>query len=303
MNRLCFLLFLLSTCSVFSQEETYSISELKINDERPHFSLNYYKDGKVQYISYLQNKNGKIKTVLGNPILTIFEAQMSDGDIINETPINLDPEVNITNVSSVLLSQDGKHLYITVTYNNKNKPKGDFNQDNFHMEVGEFVTGLGWTNFKVLPFCNPKYSYGHPAFSKDGKIMYFIANIKGGKETTKGASDIFKVDILENNTYSEPKNLGIKVNSFSKEMYPFISEDNTLYFASNRPNGLGGFDIYKSNMNKDGTFEKAEKLPEPINSKHDDFCFIIDSDNKTGFFSSKRVEGKGVDDIYYFKLN
>lgn len=300
MKGLCLLLFLLLVTLTFSQEPIYIVSELKINDERPHFSLNYHKNNKVHYISYLLNKNGKIKTVVGEPILTVFEAEIIQEGIENETPVVLDASVALTNVSSAVLSPDGKHLYVTVTYNNKNSPKGDFNIENFHMEVGEFVAGVGWTNFKVLPFCNPKYSYGHPTFSKDGKTMYFIANIKGGKEATKGASDIFKVDVLGNNTFSEPTNLGIKVNSFSKEMYPFISDDNTLYFASNRPNGFGGFDIYKSKMLADGSFDKAEKLPEPINSKQDDLCFVIDSNNKTGYFSSKRNGGKGEDDIYYF---
>jgi WD40-like Beta Propeller Repeat len=301
MKGLCLLLSLFLAPFVFSQKRTFTVSELKINDERPHFSLNYSKNNKVHYISYLLNKNGKIKTVIGEPILTVFEAEIIDNDIKSEIPIVLAEGVTMTNVSSVILSPEGKHLYVTVTYNNKNSPKGDFSIENFHIEVGEFVAGVGWTNFKVLPFCNPKYSYGHPTFSKDGKTMYFIANIKGGKEATKGASDIFKVDVLGNNTFSEPINLGIKVNSFSKEMYPFISDDNTLYFASNRPNGFGGFDIYKSKMTVDGSFDKAEKLPEPINSKQDDFCFVIDSKNRTGFFSSKRtLGGKGEDDIYYF---
>ncbi|OYX22539.1 MAG: hypothetical protein B7Z06_11515, partial [Flavobacteriales bacterium 32-35-8] len=299
MKGLCLLFVLLLAPFVFSQEPIYTVSELKINDERPHFSLNIHKN-KVYYISYLLNKNRKIKTVLGNPSLTVFEAEIIDGEIVNETPIELDSETHVTNVSSVLLSPEGTNLYITVTYNNKNSPKGDFNIENFHIEVGEFIEGVGWTNFKVLPFCNPKYSYGHPTFSKDGKTMYFIANIKGGKEVAKGASDIFKVDVLGNNTFGEPTNLGIKVNSFSKEIYPFISDDNTLYFASNRPNGYGGFDIYKSKMDTDGNFEKAEKLPESINSKQDDLCFVIDSKNGTGFFSSKRSGGKGEDDIYYF---
>ena len=74
-------------------------------------------------------------------------------------------------------------------------------------------------------------------------------------------------------------------------MFQFIDEDNTLYFASNRPNGFGGFDIYKSVMNVDGTFDKAETLLQPINSNQDDFCFIINSTTKTGYFSSKRDGG------------
>ena len=50
------------------------------------------------------------------------------------------------------------------------------------------------------------------------------------------------------------------------------------------------------------TFEKAVKLPKPINSISDDFCFIINSNTNSGYFSSKRDGGKGDDDVYYFDL-
>jgi hypothetical protein len=201
------------------------------------------------------------------------------------------------------LSPDGKKLYVTTNYiNRKNKPKGDFKETNFHIEIAEYIEGIGWTNFKVLPFCKPQYSYAHPSLSTDGKTLYFTANIRGGKEIAKGPSDIFKVDVLGENTYSEPKNLGSQVNSYSGEMFPFISHTNTLYFASNRSNGVGGFDIYKSEMNEKGVFQKAKLLPQPINSKADDFCFVIEKTETSGYFSSKREEGKGEDDIYYFTV-
>lgn len=74
-------------------------------------------------------------------------------------------------------------------------------------------------------------------------------------------------------------------------------------FPPTDPNGFGGYDIYKCIANSKGVFEKAIKLPEPINSNQDDICFIIDADNTSGYFSSKRKEGKGENDIYYFTLN
>ncbi|MEP1489597.1 MAG: hypothetical protein ABJK28_14340 [Algibacter sp.] len=285
----------------FSQTANYSLVNLKINDDRPHYSLKYAGDNNVVFTSYLLAKNGKVKKTSGNPIITIFEGTMSpDGEIINETPIQIDPKQLIGNVTSATFSNDGSHLFLSAHYNAKDKPKGTFKATNFTIKVGEFVSGKGWTNFKVLPFCKPRYSYGHPVFSNDGKTLYFIANIRGGKETTKGGSDIFKVDVLDNGTYSEPKNLGTKVNSYSREMFPFISADHTLYFSSDRPNGFGGFDLYKSKMNTDGTFDKAEKMPKPINSVKDDFNFIINKTNSSGYFSSKRLNGKGDDDIYYY---
>ncbi|GAA3654118.1 TolB family protein [Flavivirga jejuensis] len=288
----------------FSQTEVYTVTNLDINSEHPHFGLMQIASKKIIFTTNLLDKKGRLKRFQGVPILTVFQGDLSnDGRISNIDQIIIDPKENISHITSATISRDGKQLYLTTRYTYKNKPKGDFNMENFHLKVGEFKTGLGWTNFKVLPFCKPKYSYAHPAISNDGKTLYFTANERGGKETTRGGSDIFKVAILENNTFSKPKNLGSKINSYSRDMFPFISANNTLYFASNRPNGFGGFDIYKSVMNDDGTFEKAEKLPQPINSKQDDFCLIIDSENKTGYFSSKRPEGKGDDDIYYFKQN
>lgn len=301
MKKITYFFLFLTGFFCFSQTKIYTITNVKINNENPHFGLMQLNDDKILFTSYLLTKKGKVKKKGGNPVFTIYEGEISNnGQIINIKHINIDPKYEINNITSATISANGKQLYLTTNYNEKDKPKGNFKATNFHIKVGEYKIGIGWTNFKVLPFCNPKYSYAHPCLSKNGKTLYFIANIRGGKETTKGGSDIFKVDILENATYSKPKNLGNKVNSYSKEMFPFISADSTLYFASNRPNGYGGFDIYKSQMDTEGTFLKAEKLPKPINSSKDDFSFIINTQNNTGYFSSKRNGGKGDDDIYYF---
>ncbi|WP_242203665.1 TolB family protein [Aestuariivivens insulae] len=284
----------------FSQNLDYKLTNISINTEQPHFGLMKIKSDKVLFTSYMLNKRGKVQLVGGNPVLTIYEGDLSErGEIINQRAIKIDDSANIPTITSATLSPNGEHLVITTLYTNKNKPKGNFKDTNFHLEIGTFQDGVGWTNFKVLPFCNPKYSYAHPAFSNDGKTLYFTANIRGGKATTKGGSDIFKVDVLGKGSFSEPINLGSNVNSYSREMFPCVGDDNALYFASNRP-GYGGFDIYKCNMNEKGDFEKAEKLPKPLNSSKDDFSLIINTNNTSGFLVSKRLGGKGDDDIYYF---
>ncbi|MFD0989599.1 TolB family protein [Mariniflexile jejuense] len=296
MQKILVCVFTLFSILGFSQTDDFAVKNLEINTEYPHFGLMLISNSKIIFTSYLLDKKDRLKRYQGNPILTIFEGELSEnGTIQNIKNIEIDPEQKINYITSATMSSNGKQLFITTTIDNSN-----IEEDNFLIKVGEFKTGIGWTNFKTLAFCNPKYSYAHPALSNDGKTLYFTSNIRGGKETTKGGSDIFKVDVLGNNSYSEPKNLGSKVNSYSKEMFPFIADDNTLYFASNRPNGFGGFDIYKSLMNVDGSFDKAEKLPELINSNQDDFCLVINSTTKTGYFSSKRDGGKGDDDVYYF---
>ncbi len=301
MIRALYVLIFFIGLSAYSQVEKYRITNLKINNENPHFGLMQLSDHEIIFTSYRLTRRGKVKYFAGNPLLTIFKAELTnDGQMLNAKPILIDPDQNIRHVTSATMSSDGKRLYLTTNYTEKDRPDGHFKATNFHIKVGAYKEGVGWSNFKVLPFCQPKYSYAHPALSSDGKVLYFISNIRGGKETTKGGSDIFKVNILENGDFSEPENLGSMVNSYSREMFPFISDDDTLYFASNRPGGYGGFDIYKSILNADGTYKKAVKMPKPINSAKDDFSLIINANTKAGYFSSKRAKGKGDDDIYYF---
>lgn len=85
-------------------------------------------------------------------------------------------------------------------------------------------------------------------------------------------------------------------------MFPTMGADNTLYFASNKPNGIGGYDLYKSTMQEDGTFSKAKRLPKPLNSKDDDLSLVMLPNGNSGFIVSKREGGQGDDDIYHFTI-
>lgn len=301
MNKFILLLIILISFQAKSQVSEYDIVNLKMNNENPHFGLTYSHNGKVLFTSYLVTKKGKVKKNGVDPILSLYEGQIgSDGNIINIKPLIIDSKQDLSHITSAAFSPDEKQLYLSTNYANiKNKPKGTYKQTNFFIMVGEYKDGIGWTNFKMLPFCKTKYSYAHPNLSSDGKTLYFIANIRGGKDTTKGPSDIFKVIINEDGTYGDPENLGPNVNSYSREMFPFLSQDNVLYFSCNKPNGVGGFDIYKAVLNDDKTFSKATILPKPINSKESDISFVVD-ENGNGYLASKRKGGKGDDDIYYF---
>lgn len=300
-KSLVFSLILLSNLG-YNQSK---VKNLELNTKYPHFGVSLFGANQILFTSYKLNKKGKVKQAFdGQGILMIYKGTITaDGNIQNIEDIIIDPKSGLENITSATVSPNGNKIFITTTYTNKNRPKGSYNKANFHIEIGEYKAGIGFTNFKVLQFCKPKFSYAHPALSADGKTLYFTANFKGGRETTKGASDIFKVDVLDNTTFGDIKNLGSKVNSYSREMFPTVSADGTLYFASNRPNGLGGYDLYQSKIKEDGTYKKAEKLPKPINSKEDDLSLVMFTNNKTGFIVSKRKGGEGDDDIYYFTLN
>ena len=138
---------------------------------------------------------------------------------------------------------------------------------------------------------------GQPSFSIDGKTLYFVSNRKGGY----GGMDIWKT-AFENGQWTEPVNLGPKVNTSGNEMSPFIHyDDQTLYFASDGHIGMGGTDIFVTRKNGDSWSEPVN-LGYPINTGGDESSLIVDATASTAYFSSDRAGGEGKLDIYSFEL-
>ncbi|KAB1153503.1 OmpA family protein [Tenacibaculum aiptasiae] len=198
--------------------------------------------------------------------------------------------------STPVFTNDGKTIYFTRNnVSGKKVGRDKKNTSNLKIYKANFINGF-WMNVRELPFNGDEYSVGHPALSPDEKTLYFVSNMPGGF----GATDIYKVAILGDDEYGEPVNLGETINTSDKEMFPFIGEDNTLYFSSNGHLGLGLLDIFQSKIKNDSIFSSIKNLGYPFNSKRDDFSFFIDETGKKGFFSSNRKQGKGDDDIYSF---
>jgi outer membrane protein OmpA-like peptidoglycan-associated protein len=150
---------------------------------------------------------------------------------------------------------------------------------------------------EAVPFNDREYSVGHAALSADGQTLFFASDKPGGY----GGVDIYKSRRDQSGNWGAPENLGPQINTSGDEMFPFMSNDSTLYFSSNGHLGLGGLDVFSTNPT--GTKEKwtaPENLGFPINTNKDDFNYIIDKDNKNGYFASNRDGGKGDDDIYKF---
>ena len=85
-------------------------------------------------------------------------------------------------------------------------------------------------------------------------------------------------------------------------MFPWISSENLLFFASDGHLGLGGLDVFVMIPDKQGAFNKRINLGKPVNSPKDDFALIMNEDDSTGYVSSNREGGRGDDDIYSFVL-
>ena len=115
-------------------------------------------------------------------------------------------------------------------------------------------------------------------------------------------SDLYKVSVTDHKTYGEVTKLSETINSSRREIFPFVSADNKLYFSSDRRGGKGGLDIYSYDLNSSDSEQLPVSLDKPINSPGDDFSFFLNDDLTTGYISSRRLKGEGGDDLYYFSL-
>lgn len=270
----------------------YDVGTISINSKYSDFGAAYL--GEKVVFSSARNK-GKLYLWNNQPYLDLFEAKIDgNNDLTNVNPFSSSINTKM-HESNAVFTKDGKTMYFT----RNNSDSGKKNRDKIkvtHLKIykAQFVNNK-WTNIAELPFNSNDYSSEHPALSPDEKQLYFASDMPG----TIGSFDLFVVDINADGTYGTPKNLGPKINTEQREQFPFVSSDNILYFASDGHFGMGGLDIFKSEIS-DEKFFAAINLSNVINSNLDDFAFVIDENNEKGYFSSNRDGGMGDDDIYQF---
>jgi hypothetical protein len=191
------------------------------------------------------------------------------------------------------LASDGKTVYFTsgILSGRAAKKKNSINQRGIF--IGE-LSSTDIINVKPFEYNNPKYSVAQPSISKDGKYLFFASDMPGGQ----GGSDIWYCEFI-NNEWSAPVNPGSKVNSSSKENYPYIHPSGRLYFSSDRKTNasMGGMDIYYTVLSF-GNWEEPAHLPADINSSSDDFAFVAEENLQAGYFASNRMRNN--DDIFKF---
>ncbi len=227
----------------------------------------------------------------GQKYCDIFLANLNSAGLSKPTPIKT---LN-TNYNEGVTWLDSSETMVLFTQCNGKDGAGLFCK----VLVSYFQNGV-WVEPKPLPINSDSFSIGHPAFTSDGKRLYFSSNMPGGF----GNKDIWYTDYnAVKDTWSTPVNLGPNVNSPEDELFPFVDEDGTIYYASKGFIGMGGLDLFKT-ADSANTFKVCQNLQSPINSGADDFgiSFVKTARREAGkpfaYFTSNREGGIGDDDIY-----
>ncbi|MEC5167078.1 outer membrane protein OmpA-like peptidoglycan-associated protein [Flavobacterium sp. PL11] len=281
----------------------FSIEKIAINSVNSDYSPSYYGSSLV-FSSNRKDKSKssqKIHKWNNEPFSDLYMVLIKKDNILDSKVERFSEEINsLYHESSATFTNDANTIYFTRNNFNNNKYKVNSNGVNLLKIFVSTKNKEGkWRIPVELPFNSNEYSCAHPALSPDEKKLYFSSDMPG----TIGMSDIFVVDINGDGSYGIPRNLGNKINTAARESYPFISKKNQLFFSSDGHNGLGGFDLFVTELKNDEVVNEIINLGSPINSTTDDISLILDTDDNTGFFSSNRKDAFGSDDIYSFKLS
>ena len=293
-----------SRTKLFNQNKTYTIDLLKdkgqfevknldVNSPEQDFGVTYFKN-EIVYTSSKHDINAAYRRWNGNnlPFLDLYIGKVEEnGEITN----------------SKKMSSLNKKYHEGPSSYNKAGTIIIYTQDNYQSKSSDGIRKLELmeSTFKdgkwseKIPFAlnDKEYSVGHPSLSADGNTLYFASDMPGGI----GGVDIYRVIRNADGTWGKAENLGEKINTEGNEMFPFLHESGMFFFSSDGRPGLGGLDVFVSQL-KNNQFTKVINLGTPVNGSKDDFSFVLNESKTKGYFASNREGGKGDDDIYSFNL-
>ncbi|MCF8716332.1 OmpA family protein [Joostella atrarenae] len=277
----------------------YSIKNLSINTSGVDFG-GFMHNGKLLFASTRDTLSlvKRKSSWDGLTFLDLYEVQF---DSVNLEGLSnkIKGDVNTRfHESSGCITRDGKSLYFTRNNTTPIEKKGGSNIQRLKIYRSTLVNGK-WTNIEDLSINSDNYSTAHPVLNSSEDKLYFVSD----RPESIGATDIFYVNINPDGSLGKVENMGNVINTNGRESFPFVSERNELYFSSDGHYGLGGYDVFYTQLLENGEGAKSSILNvgKPINSSMDDISFSIDLNTHMGFISSNREGGLGYDDIYSFE--
>lgn len=189
----------------------------------------------------------------------------------------------------VAFNEQENRMVITHNYSGKEKKKGT---RYLALYFSDKLPDGTWSYLTPFPHDHLESNTGHGCFAQEGNRIYFVSDKKNGV----GKTDLYYSD-LENGKWSAPVNLGKQINTEGNEMFPFVTKDNQLYFASDGHLGLGGLDVFVVDLNNPNAI--PQNLGAGINSSSDDFGLIVDKTGNSGYLSSNREDF--IDRVYFWE--
>ena len=212
-------------------------------------------------------------------------------------PINMGPNINSEwDEYLAALTADEMEFIFTVRSPRTEKTICAFCQTEEDLYVSHKKDGVWQPRYPIANPVNTGYNEGAQAISPDGRYLFYtMCNTDFGY----GSCDLYWSKRI-GNRWGRPRNMGAVVNSSFWESQPSIGPDGkTIYFASNRPGGYGGIDLWKTEMLEEGVFSKPVNLGPTINTRKDDTAPFIHPDGRTLYFASDGRPGMGGKDLYY----
>jgi outer membrane protein OmpA-like peptidoglycan-associated protein len=274
--------------------DAYALKEFEHNSNFDDFSAFTFLNDKIVFTSnkskssWIARKHGWT----GNNYCHMFMTEKNEFGEYDTPAMFIAEYAPKYNDGPLSASKDGSNIFFTRNSTNKKDKSLDGSQKLKIMQAT--ILNDNFQSMMVLQFNNNEYNCAHPAISADGKTLYFASDMGGGK----GGMDLYYTKKDAGGAWGSPVNLGDKVNTPGNEVFPSITDDNVLYFASNGHEGLGGLDVYECKIKEDKP-GKIYNMGKPVNSEHDDFAYNLNSDGKKGFLSSNRKTGGMNDDIYH----
>lgn len=253
-----------------------------------------YADAKKHFESYKQQYSGQDQELVKKASKYIADCDFAIATIKNPEkyePINMGFYINSPNRDYFpALTADGQTIIFTRVVENNEDFYVSTKKDNEWQKAQPLSKNIN----------TPNYNEGAQSISPDGKYLFFTGC---NRPDGMGRCDIY-VSRKEGNDWGKAINLGKVINSEYWESQPSISPDgSTLYFVSNRPGGLGGYDIWKSTLTDDGQWTTPVNLGPNINTPYDENTPFMHADGKTLYFSSDGWPGLGNKDIFYSRMN
>lgn len=280
---------------ITTQSGRYSVEAVNVNTGLQDFGPSFYGD-RLVISSNRENSTGDyIHDWNDQPFLDLYIVDNPKSP--SPTIEKLDRNINTPyHESTSVFTEGGDEIYFTRNnYSSKEKLKRSEEGITKLKLYHSVKRGGKWSIPEELPFNSDEYNTAHPALSPDGTMLYFASDMPG----TKGLSDIWMSTINGDGSYGTPVNLGDKINTEGRETFPFVSGDNKMFFASDGHIGLGGLDVFVTQL-ENGSIGDSYNVGKPVNSSADDFGLILNENLGTGYFASSRSTGLGNDDIYSF---